>query len=255
MGYLNKQSSSESMEKINTKICQLDNIDTETALMRVQSMSRTEKLNVVVTPNIDHLTRLCDSEVNVDFEAIYQQCDLCLCDSNVFEKLLRIKGKKVKEVIPGSTLTAKLFAGILSSDDSVLIIGGEDSVISRLRELYPKLIIDHYNPPMGFIQNEGEVEKTLQYAENSGANYFFLAIGSPRQEIIAKKLKDREKVKGVALCIGASILFIVGEEHRAPKFFQSLHLEWFYRMIQSPARLAPRYVKNFLALPGIFRHL
>lgn len=243
------------MEKIITKICQLDNIDIETALKRVQSMGGAKNLNVVVTPNIDHLTRLCDSKVNRDFESIYHQSDLCLCDSKVFEKLLRIKGKKVKEVIPGSTLTAKLFSDVLSGDDSILIIGGDESVILRLRELFPDLSINHYNPPMGFMNKKDEVEKTLQYAESSDSNYFFLAIGSPRQEIIAKMLKERGKVSGVALCIGASILFLVGEEHRAPKIFQFLHLEWFYRMIQSPSRLASRYVSNFLALPGIFRKL
>jgi N-acetylglucosaminyldiphosphoundecaprenol N-acetyl-beta-D-mannosaminyltransferase len=61
--------------------------------------------------------------------------------------------------------------------------------------------------------------------------------------------------KGVALCIGASILFLVGEERRAPLWVQHLSLEWCYRMFQNPRVLVKRYFGNSLKLRRIFSAL
>jgi exopolysaccharide biosynthesis WecB/TagA/CpsF family protein len=108
---------------------------------------------------------------------------------------------------------------------------------------------------MGFINDESEVKKTLMAIENSQANYVFLAVGSPRQEILAKKIKDQNLVNGVVLCIGASILFIVGEEKRAPMLIQAMHLEWLYRAMQDPKRLLSRYIDNIIRLPKLYKSI
>ena len=165
------------------------------------------------------------------------------------EKLLKIKGKNVTEVIPGSTLTYQLFEDVISDNDEVLIIGGNDDVIAKLRNKYPTFSITHHNPPMGFINRKNEVEDVINITKNVNPNYIFLAVGSPRQEILANILKNEIKSKSVALCIGASVLFIVGDEKRAPMWLQKLHFEWLYRMFQDPSRLIGRYTKNFLSLP------
>jgi exopolysaccharide biosynthesis WecB/TagA/CpsF family protein len=62
-------------------------------------------------------------------------------------------------------------------------------------------------------------------------------------------------VNGVVLCIGASILFMVGEEKRAPMLIQKMHLEWLYRAIQDPKRLLSRYIDNLFQLPKLFMRL
>lgn len=188
-------------------------------------------------------------------QPIYDNASLNLCDSRILEKILKLKGHTVKEVIPGSTLTQKLFDDVLTQDSRVLIVGGNDDVISRLRTKYNTLQLQHYNPPMGFINSPKEVEKTLSTIKKSNAQYVFLAVGSPRQEILAKLIKDKDLINGVALCIGASILFLVGEEKRAPKILQILHLEWGYRMMQDPRRLVKRYFDNLVKLPKLYAKL
>ncbi len=225
------------------------------ALEQIQEMSTTDDLDIIVTPNIDHLERLVDENTPVEFKQIYQNASLCLCDSKILEKLLKIKGKIIKEVIPGSTLTDRLFNDILTNKDRIMIIGGDEKVIHDLRTQYNQLVINHYNPPMGFINKQDEVAKVLEHIKQSHSNYIFLAVGSPRQEIIANKLRTQNNEDGVALCIGASILFITGEEKRAPEWLQILHLEWFYRMLQDPKRLFPRYANNILKLPKIYKNL
>jgi UDP-N-acetyl-D-mannosaminuronic acid transferase (WecB/TagA/CpsF family) len=80
-------------------------------------------------------------------------------------------------------------------------------------------------------------------------------VGSPQQEIIAKKLKERGTARGLALCVGASIDFITRAERRAPPWMRKSGLEWLFRLIQNPKRLANRYLvrgpRIFLLLPRI----
>ncbi len=96
---------------------------------------------------------------------------------------------------------------------------------------------------MGFIRNPAAVEQCLQFIEsNSPFRFCFLAIGCPQQEAIAAALKRRGTAKGLALCVGASLNFLVGDEKRAPLWMQRLSLEWLYRLLQDPKRLAGRYL-------------
>ena len=109
---------------------------------------------------------------------------------------------------------------------------------------------------MNFIHDPVAVETCLQQIESLGSFRFcFLAIGSPQQEIIAQKLKERGKVRGLALCIGAAINFLTGIEQRAPHWMQEAGLEWLYRLTRDPRRLWKRYLvrgpKIFLLLPRI----
>jgi UDP-N-acetyl-D-mannosaminuronic acid transferase (WecB/TagA/CpsF family) len=69
-----------------------------------------------------------------------------------------------------------------------------------------------------------------------------LAIGSPQQEIIAQRLKERGIARGLALCVGASINFLTGIEKRAPLWMREAGLEWLYRLTKNPRRLWKRYL-------------
>ncbi|TGD73969.1 glycosyltransferase [Mangrovimicrobium sediminis] len=220
------------------------------SVAQVRYLSRSPGLDIVITPNIDHMVRLSNDTGLL--RKIYASAQLCLCDSRILQKLLRLKGKIIPTVVPGSTLTAKLFDDEFSANDRLLIIGGEDSTIATLRGIYCHLNIDHYNPPMGFIRDEREIQAAVDYTVASGASFIFLAVGSPQQELLAQRLRSSEAIDGVALCVGASILFLVGSEKRAPQLMQTLHLEWFYRLIQDPMRLGRRYLGNALGLPRLY---
>jgi exopolysaccharide biosynthesis WecB/TagA/CpsF family protein len=67
-------------------------------------------------------------------------------------------------------------------------------------------------------------------------------VGSPQQELVARALQERGRARGLALCVGASLDFIGGIEQRAPLWMQRASLEWLYRLLQNPRRLAGRYL-------------
>ncbi|OUR61403.1 hypothetical protein A9Q74_09570 [Colwellia sp. 39_35_sub15_T18] len=242
------------MEIINTSLVNLHNLTMISAIDTVKNYSESAGLDIVVTPNIDHLARIVTEGKSSELKAIYSRASLCLCDSRILQKLLKRKNKIIDEVIPGSTLTQLLFDEKHMLDKKVLVVGGEQHVFDILVKKHPELNLHHINPSMGFINNANEVDKVIEYAEQIQPNFIFLAVGSPRQEILAEKLQLSLK-KGVALCIGASILFLVGEEKRAPEWIQSCHLEWCYRMLQNPKVLVKRYFGNFLKLQRIYKAL
>lgn len=207
----------------------------------------------VVTPNIDHMARLVDP-ASGDLLSIYQQADLLLCDSRVLQKLIHSRLQKTLPVVAGSDLTDYLFQHALQLSDRIAIIGGDDAVIERVRQKYDQLTLMHINPSMGFIHKQEEVDTLIEWVKQQNPHFLFLALGSPQQEKLATAFKASE-CHGVALCIGASIRFLVGDEVRAPVILQRLHLEWLFRMLQSPKRLIPRYLGNFLAIPKVWRFM
>jgi exopolysaccharide biosynthesis WecB/TagA/CpsF family protein len=209
-----------------------------------------DRFGYVVTPNVDHLIRYYEDPT---FRAQYRAADFILMDSRFAARLVRLlKGVRLP-VCTGSDLTAQLLANVIQPDDRIVMIGGTDEQAQQIATKYGLKDLQHHNPPMGFIKDPAAVEDCLNFIESvSPFRFCFLAVGSPQQETLAQALRARGTAKGLALCIGASLNFITGHEKRAPLWMQRLALEWLYRLLQNPKRLAGRYLVRG---PRIFAHL
>lgn len=223
------------------------------AVDTLRLVSKHSNYSYVVTPNVDHLVRLHDGAQqdldHADVCAAYRDADLCVCDSRVLARIARYCGIDLS-VVPGSDLTARLFADVIVAGDVIMIVGGNDDMINALRQRFPHILFRHHVPPMGLRRNETAMGIAADHVINSGARFTFLAVGSPQQELLARRIAAEEDAKGCALCIGASISFVVGHEVRAPRVLQGLGLEWGWRLVQNPARLWRRYLVEG---PKIFR--
>lgn len=220
-------------------VCALDPYDvphfTEVAAHFGQS-----RYGYVVTPNADHLIRL---HREPSFRKLYADAAYVLLDSRFISHLLRLTRKLRLPVCPGSDLTASLFDHVILPDDRLVLIGGGGDQAARISERYGLKQLAHFNPPMGFIRDPAALEACLQFIEShSPFRYCLLAVGAPQQEIVAQGLKTRGVARGLALCIGGSINFLTGDEHRAPRWMQRGGLEWLFRLAQAPGRLASRYL-------------
>jgi N-acetylglucosaminyldiphosphoundecaprenol N-acetyl-beta-D-mannosaminyltransferase len=88
----------------------------------------------------------------------------------------------------------------------------------------------------------------------SGARILFVGLGCPKQEIWMAEHKG--KIPAVMLGVGAAFDFLAGTKPQAPSWMQAVGLEWFFRFIHEPRRLARRYLYNnprflFLALADL----
>ena len=194
----------------------------------------------VVTPNADHLIRLHD---DASFRSHYAAADCVLLDSRFVAHLLRVTQGIRVPVCTGSDLIAHLFATVMTPADPLILIGGSAAQANTLIERHGLRRLAHFNPPMGFIHDAEAVEACLRFVEsNSPFRFCLLAVGSPQQEFIAQALKARGKARGLALCIGASIDFLTGVERRAPRWMRRAGLEWLFRLVQAPERMAARYL-------------
>ena len=194
----------------------------------------------VVTPNVDHMIRFHES---AEFRELYSGASYVLLDSRVAAALLRLVHGVRVPVCTGSDLTANLFEKVVRPEDRIVLVGASEHQAGLLRSRYGLLDLRHHNPPMGFDKDPHAVEDCLRFVEAASPFRFCLiAVGSPRQELVAKRLAERSRVRGMALCIGASIDFMTGVERRAPGWLQRLGMEWFFRLLQNPRRLAWRYL-------------
>jgi len=203
----------------------------------------------LVTPNADHLVRLAREPAR--YGPLYRDAAWRLLDSRVVASLARAMGLAAPPVVPGSDLTARLFAEVINPDDPVALLGGTPATAGGLAGRYGLRRFMQHVPPMGFDADPAAMEEALRFCEGAQPRFLFLGVGSPRQEIVARALAARGRAKGTALCIGASLLFLSGEERRAPLPVQRAGLEWAWRLAQDPRRLARRYLAEDPALVAL----
>jgi exopolysaccharide biosynthesis WecB/TagA/CpsF family protein len=194
----------------------------------------------VVTPNVDHIIRLRESP---EFRAYYADAAYVLLDSRFAASLFRLWYGIHVPVCTGSDLTATLFERVIRPDDDIVLIGATADQADALRQRFGLRKLLHHNPPMGFADDPVAVEAALNFVETAPPFRFcLLAVGTPRGEMLAHKLAQRARARGLVLCIGAAINFLTGGERRAPQWMQRLGLEWLYRLLRDPRRLAHRYL-------------
>lgn len=214
-----------------------------------QVLSGIHSGRIIVTPNVDHVVRF---HRDTGFRSVYKEADLFVNDSRILQKLSSLGLEKIESLVPGSDLTAWLFEHA-PENLRITVVGTSAETILIIKEKYNVNCLQHYNPPMGFIDDQKEIDKCLSFCEKNPADIYFFAVGSPRQEVLATLLRNRGG-RGALLCVGASLLFLSGEEKRAPLWVQKLHSEWLFRLILSPKRLYRRYLIEGPAIFKIYLH-
>lgn len=194
----------------------------------------------LVTPNADHLVRLAREPGR--YGPLYRDAAWRLLDSRVVARAARGFGLAAPPVVPGSDLTARLFAELVRPDDRIAMLGGSAATAAALRRRFGLRALLHHEPPMGFDADPAAFAAAVAFVAGAGARFTFLSVGSPRQEMVARAVLAAGGATGTALCVGASLLFLSGEERRAPQVVQKAGLEWAWRLAQDPRRLARRYL-------------
>jgi N-acetylglucosaminyldiphosphoundecaprenol N-acetyl-beta-D-mannosaminyltransferase len=193
----------------------------------------------VVTPNADHLVRLARNPAT--YQPLYDGAWLRLLDSRVVVRLARLFGLPVPPVVTGSDLTAALVRKAAATKEPVSVLGLTEEETQALA-LHTGLRIRHYCPPRGFESDTVEMAKAVRFVETNPTRLVFLAVGSPRQEMMARVLVARGVATGTGLCVGASLHYLAGIERRAPILVQRAGMEWAWRLAQNPKRLWRRYL-------------
>lgn len=205
----------------------------------------------LATINLDHAVKLGRDPA---FRAAYLRHSHVVADGNPVVWLSRLAGRRI-ELVQGSELIAPLAALAAEEDVPLALFGATPETLARaaaaLAEAHPGLrVVAQIAPPFGFDPEGAEAAALLDRLAESGARLCLLALGAPKQEVLAAHAAVRLPGCGF-VSIGAGLDFIAGSQVRAPRWVRRIAMEWAWRMARDPRRLAGRYIDCFGVLPGL----
>jgi N-acetylglucosaminyldiphosphoundecaprenol N-acetyl-beta-D-mannosaminyltransferase len=120
---------------------------------------------------------------------------------------------------------------------------------AKLIELAPNAkLAGFYSPPKRAAKapkepmDKDELEE-CRIIDEARPHIVWVGLGAPKQEIWMYRSRQNLKAP-VTIGVGAAFDFLAGNKKRAPMWMQKGGLEWAYRFMQEPTRLASRYLKT-----------
>jgi len=207
----------------------------------------------LATLNLDHLVKL---RADPAFRAAYAVHDLVTADGNPIVRLSRIARRPVA-LLPGADLVLPLARLAARQGRAVALVGSSrdslDAAATALRAVIPDLNVPlRVAPPMGFDPTGAAADAILAEIAAHDIGLAFLALGAPKQEILAARGRLAAPATGFA-SIGAGLDFLSGHQRRAPSIMRRTRTEWLWRAASAPRRLGPRYLRCAAILPALTR--
>ncbi len=222
--------------KINILNVPIDAVTQAEALARLSGFLEEDRYHILCTPNPEIIMA---ANSNHELMEVLQNADLVVPDGIgvvLASRLLKKETVKIKERVPGIDLIYALFAQIQDTGHTVYLLGGKPGVVDaakrRMEEKFPGLRIIGCHHGYFNIKEEKEIIKEIQSLK---PDVLLCGLGFPKQELWVYRHRKRLPVK-IAAGVGGSLDVMADTVKRAPVLFQKLGLEWFYRLLQQPAR-------------------
>lgn len=199
---------------------------------------------VLYTPNLDHLIKL---QYDREFYDIYQQAEWIVCDSQILYLASKLLKRSLPMAIPGSSFFTAFYNYHANNPNcKIFLLGAAEGVAKKAmeninRRVGRQIVVGAHSPSYGFEKNEQECEELIHIVNESGATVLLVGAGAPKQEKWIAKYRSRMSGVKLFMALGATIDFEAGNIKRAPRIFQILAMEWFYRFLKEPKRLFRRY--------------
>lgn len=155
------------------------------------------------------------------------------CDGIGAVIALKKKGHKEAVKIPGCELWLRIINMTWQQGKSYYLVGGKQEVIKqtvkKLKKDYPGIRIANFRN--GYIKTEEERRALLEDIVAKRPDVVFVAMGSPRQELLMEEMYERHKA--VYQGLGGSFDVYTGKVKRAPQWWVRHNLEGLYRPLAS----------------------
>ena len=226
----------------------VSNVSMSEAVERIAEWIESGTLHQVITANLDFTRNARKSEF---LHRLVCECSMVLPDGAPLLWASRLLRQPLKERVTGVDLIPELARLSAARGYGIFLLGTNEkntrAAAATLKRTHPGVrLVGAYVPPIAFPDTMDD-EKTLGIIEVANPDILLVAFGSPKQEIWISRNFHRLQVP-VVIGVGASLDIIAGSLRRAPKWIQAVHLEWLFRMLQDPTRLAPLYARDFKAL-------
>jgi N-acetylglucosaminyldiphosphoundecaprenol N-acetyl-beta-D-mannosaminyltransferase len=199
---------------------------------------------IVLTLNVDYVVKL-NQQSNQELIHRLRKSAFIFSDGQPIVWAAKYYKKNIKHRITGSDLFPEMYELAKKQNTKILLISPGKATSDYYRKDHPDACI--YDLP--FIDNEdvntfiAVISDCVDIIVKNGVKVVFIGVSFPKQDRIAlgiyDSLKERNYLHMPTLALlGASLEFTAGVKKRAPRIYQKLGMEWFYR---EPRRLFKRY--------------
>lgn len=149
--------------------------------------------------------------------------------------------------ISGCELWLKLVEKFFPEGRTFYLVGGRqeviDDTVAKLKKEYQGINIVGYRN--GFLKNDMEKQALLEDISAKKPDVVFVAMGSPRQELLMMEMKKCHNA--IYQGLGGSFDVYTGRVERSPQWWLDHNLEFAYRLLKQPSR-----IKHQILLPVFY---
>jgi N-acetylglucosaminyldiphosphoundecaprenol N-acetyl-beta-D-mannosaminyltransferase len=221
--------------------CPIDALTLEQTVERIVELIRSGSPASQLSLNA---AKVVDAQRDERLRGLLRRATIVSADGQSLVWAGRLLGVRLPERVAGIDVLMHLLAALEREAMSAYFLGSREAVIGQTVEhiatRHPSLRI------AGFHHGHFPPEEDLCVAAEIGEtapDALFVGMSSPRKEywIDAHQVRTRARF---AMGVGGSFDVIAGVTRRAPRIVQRVGLEWAYRTVQEPRRLAGRYART-----------
>lgn len=224
---------------------------------RVSMATTLEVLDGYVSSGQPHLIVTADAsgiaqaQEDAELMEIYNSADLVTPDSVGVLWAAKRLGNPLIERVSGVDIVDRLCAASADRGYRIYFLGAAPGVAElaaeKMRLRHPGCNI--VGARHGYFPPDSDEEVAREVAETT-PDILFVAMGIPRQERFIRRTQNIIRAK-VAVGVGGSFDVFSGKAKRAPKIVQKMRLEWLWRTLLNPKKIAkaknlPKFVRLVL---------
>ncbi len=220
----------------------------EESVQYISQLVAAAKPSYVITANLHYVMLTEELPKLRDFN---ERAAVILADGMPLVWASRLQKTPLPERVAGSDLIWKLCEQAARFGHRIFILGGAPGIpeeaARKLQARFPGIAIaGTLSPPFRKLT---EVEEELMRAQirDSKPHILIVAFGQPKGEFWIAANYEKLMIP-VCIQLGASVDFVAGKVHRAPRWLQRIGFEWAFRLAQEPRRLFLRYARNMIFL-------
>lgn len=223
------------MDRVEVLGAPVDRLSMDETMARIEEFVAGAVPRVIVTADAAGLVK---AQSDASFLDIIRKADLVTPDSVGVLWAARRVGKPISARVSGVELVDRICAASSAKGWRIFFLGAEPGVAEMAAE---KMRLRHpgchiVGTRHGYFPPESDAVVAVEVAE-AKPDVLFVAMGIPRQEKFIWSCKDVIGAK-VSMGVGGSLDVFSGKAKRAPAFFQKLHVEWLWRLILNPKKIA-----------------
>lgn len=211
-----------------------DTLSMNECVAKALKMMEEPRQHLICTPNPEIVM---EAQTDKELMGILRTADMVLPDGVGVVWASKYTNHPLSERVAGFDFLQNLLAAMENTEHTVYFFGGAPGVAAaaarKAKAKHPNLkIVGSHN---GYFDAKEE-QRIIKELRELSPTLLLAGLGAPKQE---KWLYDNMRLTSVRLGIGIGGCFDVmaGNVKRAPKLFQKMGLEWFYRLLCQPKRI------------------